>query len=296
MSATKSTLPFSPADIILTFRQIDVEWVGEFEKVWINNAPLISHMLNLLSVSFDATETLIINAVRRVRTHIKNPTLKANTVIFVQQEAAHRKQHRKLNQLLCDWGYARIPLIIEKQYVDFGPHLRSDSDLGAMLRIASRFEHLTSYVSRFFLTLLDNNYGNMDPHLAYLFGYHAAEEIEHKGVIFDCYTELFGHTPFQHEKHEEEWEWFNRQLRLNLTHGVYYFISIDNIMNDTKIDADVETVENALFGQEGIFSPDSDYFKFTDPNFHPWQQDDRCFIKKWDDYWAPRIQSQIHER
>ena len=74
--------------------------------------------------------------------------------------------------------------MIKKQHDAFFPFLESGRDLKVALHAACLLENLSAYALRWFLIRLEKDYKNIDPMMAYLFGYHGAGELEHKSVFF----------------------------------------------------------------------------------------------------------------
>ena len=67
--------------------------------------------------------------------------------------------------------------------------LEPGRDLQAALRIACLLENFSAYVVlRRFSIILEKDYQNIDLMMAYLFGYHAAEELEHKSACASIVT------------------------------------------------------------------------------------------------------------
>ncbi|AAO89878.1 metal-dependent hydrolase [Coxiella burnetii] len=282
-----SDSPFIPPQIELQYRQIDFDCPLTFTQIWLANDPLESHFLNWFSVNTDIAEGYGMRAMRGILPQLKNAQLLANAKCLIKQEGSHRRLHHKLNEALTTWGYARIPLMIKKQYDEFFPLLEPGRDLKVALRAACLLENLSAYALRRFLIRLEKDYKNIDPMMAYLFGYHAAEELEHKSVCFDCYTEVYGCMPTEEPKHASEWRLFNEKLMENLTESLLYFMMIDQLKRGEKVERDKEKLRKQIFGTNGIFPRESDYESYGKLGFHPWHIDDLPFVQRWDNDWAP---------
>nr|WP_244896989.1 metal-dependent hydrolase [Candidatus Coxiella mudrowiae] len=99
-------------------------------------------------------------------------------------------------------------------------------------------ENLSAYVLRRFILILEK-YQEIDPMMAYLFGYHTAEELEHKGVCFDRYTDMYGHMPTtENSAHKNEWKTFNEMVLEDLFKSVLYFMAIDQLIGGKPITID----------------------------------------------------------
>ena len=222
-------LKTTPNDIQLHVRHADCLLNPQWEKLWVHNNPIESHMTNHISACIETLEDIIITAVEKAQPQITDNVLLKQTELFLQQEASHNKLHVSFNQFLEDEGYAHISSIRTKIMQRYKSILDDDSRLEELLRLATSLEHFTGVVGHRILTLIENNIENVNPTMAYLYGYHATEEMEHKGVCFDCYQHVFQQHPCHTQQQRQQWvelsDYFNEQL----VFAIRYFLNTDRI-------------------------------------------------------------------
>jgi predicted metal-dependent hydrolase len=155
--------------------------IAEF---WFDNDPLRTSMLMALSAGFPDGERFFIESVRRYQTQITDPVLQQEVRSFIGQEAHHAQAHHDLNAFFTQRGYPidKIEVAIGRLLNFFRRNLSPERQLAHTVAV----EHFTALLSECYM--LDPAVLNtMDPAMAQIWAWHAAEEYEHKSVAFDVY-------------------------------------------------------------------------------------------------------------
>lgn len=83
-----------------------IDWSQSLKKpFWFFNDPVITHIVNTLSIGVVITEHAIIKTCQRLKKEIKDPTLRARVNRFGIEEMSHAKEHTRYNQALKQYGY-----------------------------------------------------------------------------------------------------------------------------------------------------------------------------------------------
>ena len=173
-------------------------------KYWVLDDPQSTHALNILNFGIPAGERYFQDGVRLAMRYLEDPVMQAEARAFIGQEAVHARMHEKAAEhlgLFDSEGVSRridaIDRVREQCYaqVDRLPEpLRRQVVLlwlsGVMLG-----EHLTALFADqvFDESMIDE--ANIDPAMAQLIKWHAAEELEHRSVPFDIYRAIGGTYP-----------------------------------------------------------------------------------------------------
>ena len=121
----------------------------------------------------------------------------------------------------------------------------------------------------------------IDPAIAYLFGYHWAEEIEHKSLMFDIYHYLYQEFPQQYRLHNKLWPEFQSITIERFSAGTAYVSALDRLIYKTPLVSQPE-IEKILCAADGVFPHSKICPSLDDPTFHPWQDDNRRLVDLWD--------------
>ena len=145
-------------------------------------------------------------------------------------------------------------------------------------RIALAFtvglEHFTAILGHQVLSRQDWLDG-VDPEVATLWSWHAAEEIEHKAVAFDVYEAVGGN-------------YFERSLvmlwaTLSIVFGMFRVIWHLLGKDGQRFSATAwREILSFLFVSPGAFTRALPaYLTYFRPGFHPWDHDDRHLLERW---------------
>ncbi|WP_374612940.1 metal-dependent hydrolase [Sphingorhabdus sp.] len=236
---------------------------------WVRDDMFATAFLNALSVVFPRGEAFMIEALHPWRDRTDGQ-LQRDIATFIEQEAAHSREHVGFNKAIIEAGYDIDALDRAiKQFVSFFSGCGEVTKLGATMCI----EHLTAIVAAEILKNRKHLEGT-DLELRKLWLWHAIEEVEHKAVAFDVW--MFA---------TREWSgvrrWFTRSALL-------LAVSISFFINRTR--GQVE-----LLNQDGLAKPNAwwlcirkgfakgaigrnvmgPWLEFFRPGFHPNHIDDR---------------------
>lgn len=173
----------------ITPRNPKLGWAQNLERYWFGGCPLKSNWMNALSTTFPSAERFFIESVKHYQAAITDETLAAQVRGFIGQEAAHRMEHDRFNELLLKQGYpvARMSARVEALF----NWVRKNPDTEIKLALTCALEHFTTILCTEVLrTPVFND--PMQGEYKRLWCWHCLEEIEHKSVAFDVYQAIGG--------------------------------------------------------------------------------------------------------
>lgn len=274
----------SPADLSLTIRDLRFGRDQAQQRWWMGGDPVATAWFNALSATFPRGEALFIDAVKTFRDGAP-PRLAQEIRAFIRQEVNHTREHVAFNRAAEAAGYdlAAIDAQVARLIDDIRarpPH--------AWLAVTIALEHFTAMFAHEFLQHPDH-FGGADAEQAALWRWHAAEEIEHKGVAFDTWLHA--------TQGWSRWKrWKVKSLLMLITTRNFvkhrFQDAVELLAQDGMTGWRVKArLTWYLVGQPGIlrriFPAWIAYFL---PGFHPWNHDDRALILRYDsDYAAARM-------
>ncbi len=269
-TATARTAP-TPEDLTITVRDERFNR-GTTPRRWWAGEPFGTAWHNALSATFPRGEAFFIEAVKAHREGA-DPKLEAEIRAFVKQEINHTREHIAFNRLAEDAGYD-IKAI--DQRVAELLALTKDRPAIANLAVTMALDHYTAMMAAEFLAN-PQHFKDADPEVRDMWRWHAAEEIEHKGVAYDTWNHATKDwTPFR--------RWKVRSIvMLTVTARFFKNRWVDSL---NLLEQDGITGWKAKWGLfkyltvspgvvRRIFPAWLAYFK---PGFHPWDHDDRHLI------------------
>ena len=269
-TATARTAP-TPEDLTITVRDERFNR-GTTPRRWWAGEPFGTAWHNALSATFPRGEAFFIEAVKAHREGA-DPKLEAEIRAFVKQEINHTREHIAFNRLAEDAGYD-IKAI--DQRVAELLALTKDRPAIANLAVTMALEHYTAMMAAEFLAN-PQHFKDADPEVRDMWRWHAAEEIEHKGVAYDTWNHATKDwTPFRRWK-------VRSVVMLTVTARFFKNRWVDSL---NLLEQDGITGWKAKWGLfkyltvspgvvRRIFPAWLAYFK---PGFHPWDHDDRHLI------------------
>jgi uncharacterized protein len=236
---------------------------------WVRGDMFATAFLNALSVVFPRGEAFMIEAIRPWQARV-DEKLSGEIATFIQQEAAHSREHVGMNKALVEGGYdvAALERAIQS-FVSFFSGTSELTKLGATMCI----EHLTAIVAAEMIKNRDHLEGT-DLELRKLWLWHAVEEVEHKAVAFDVWMYA-----------TRDWSGTRRWLTRN---ALMVAVTLSFFVNRTR--GQVELLrQDGLHWSKALpkiirhgFAKGSigrnvlrPWMRFLKPGFHPWQEDDR---------------------
>ncbi len=271
-----STPTSTPADLTITPRDLRLDRNASNARWWHGGDPVATAYFNALSASFPQGETFFIDAVRRYwdRTDGK---LKQQIEAFVQQEAAHTREHVAFNRLIKAAGYDTTAMDAEtRRRLDIA---RSRHPV-VQLAITVALEHFTAIMAHSLLTEKKPLPG-APAEVLRLWQWHAIEEVEHKAVAYDTFVAVTREmSAFR--------RWALRCQVMVLISLQFWYSNFERMADFFRQDG-INTprtwwrVCKYLWLEPGmmrkIFLP---YMSFFRPGFHPWDHDDRVLIQEFE--------------
>ncbi|HVF37133.1 MAG TPA: metal-dependent hydrolase [Sphingomicrobium sp.] len=276
----------TPADLIITPRDRRFARETKPTRWWNGGDPYATALYNALSATFPKGEAFFVESVRAFREGA-SPRLADEIKGFTTQEAIHSREHDAFNKTAIEAGYDLALLDQRVQYrLDF---IRAKPPVAA-LAATMALEHFTAILAHELLA--DTRHlGSAEPEAAALWRWHAIEEIEHKGVAYDTWLHA-----------TRGWA---RSKRWKVKAKVMLLVTRNFIVDRTKGSLD-------LLRQDGISGPAawarliwymwvrpgmirkifSAWAKFFLPGFHPWNEDDRHLIARYEAEAAMGLASQ----
>ena len=266
----------TPVDLSITPRDRRFAREQKPGRWWNGGDPVGTAVYNALSATFPKGEAFFVESVRAFRDGA-TPKLADEIKAFTTQEAIHSREHDAFNKAALEAGFDLKPLEDRVQWrLDF---IRSKPPI-ASLAATMALEHFTAILAH---ELLDDprHLGSSEAEAAALWRWHAIEEIEHKGVAYDTWLHATRHWP--------------RSKRWKVKAKVMMLVTRNFIVDRTR-----GALE--LLRQDGITGPQawarliwfmwvrpgmmrkifSAWAAFFMPGFHPWNEDDRHLIQRYE--------------
>ncbi|CAN5353871.1 metal-dependent hydrolase [soil metagenome] len=273
----------TPADLAITPRDLRFGRAARIRRWWLNDDPFATAFYNALSVTFPKGEGYFVESVRAFRDGTP-PRLAGEINAFIKKEVMHTREHVAFNRHVTEQGY---DVSLREQHVDEALALTQGKPAIAKLAATMALEHFTAILAHQLLAD-PRHLAGAEPQAAALWRWHAAEEIEHKGVAYDTWL----HAP-------RDWprprRWLVKALvMLKATRkffsgryrGIIELLRQDGISGAR---AHLGVLHYALVRPglaRKIFGAWTAYFV---PGFHPWNADDRALIARAESDYAAAI-------
>lgn len=258
----------------MTARKLRMRTLCIENRHWLGGDPYGTAFFNALSAVFPRGEAFMIESLRPWQNKLP-ANLAQDVHCFIQQEAAHSREHAGMNRALMRAGYDIEPLDNAiRQFVEFFGKTSDLTKLGATMCI----EHLTAIVASEMIADHRHLEGS-DAEMRKLWLWHGIEEIEHKAVAFDVWMYV-----------TRDWSPFRRWITRS---AMITAVSLSFFVNRTRGQVELmrqdgmgwkQALPRLLrygFAKGGIgrrvLKP---WAKFLKPGFHPWQIDDHALIAK----------------
>lgn len=158
---------------------------------WMGGDAFRTQLFNAMSMLFPTGEQYFIDAVREALPLLADAELRETVRRFIGQESTHSRLHSVFNERLERQGLRNIVQPVIAWRIRMGERF----DVRSKLAIAMAYEHFTATFSDAVLAhaggrgdWLD---GTSEP-MRVLWTWHAAEECEHRAVVYDVYRALGG--------------------------------------------------------------------------------------------------------
>jgi predicted metal-dependent hydrolase len=274
--ATLERSSATPADLTITPRDRRFGREEQTPRWWLDGNPFTTALFNALSATFPKGEAYFVESVRAFR-DCADERLAGEIRAFTTQEVIHSREHLAFNRRAADSGY---DLSLLEKTVDESLALLAGRPPILDLASTMALEHFTAIIAHELLANPKHLKG-ADQATADLWRWHAAEEVEHKGVAYD--TWLAATATWTRWK---RWKvksiimlLVTRNFVVHRTAGALELLRQDGI---TGLRA-WRGLLWAMWGNPGMFRKvGAAWFKYFLPGFHPWNEDDRALIAGWE--------------
>jgi predicted metal-dependent hydrolase len=276
------TIP-TPDDLEITVRDRRFGGGAAPRRWWLDGDPVASSWFTALSLTFPRGEAFFIEAVRANREGAP-PRLEAEIRAFVRQEANHSREHIAFNRAAEAAGYD--VRAIDQHVASLIEEANSRPPI-ARLAVTMALEHFTAMFAHDFLAHSEQ-FIRSDVEQAELWRWHAAEEIEHKGVAYDTWLHATRDWP-----RFRRW-WVRSLVMLSVTKRFVAHRTRDAL--DLLAQDGIGRGEARrrllwyLFGKPGVLRRIFPaWLGFFRPGFHPWNTDDRSLIARYESEYAAAV-------
>lgn len=174
----------------LPVRRLLVDLTTPFDRHWAGGDAFRTAFFNALSMSFPVGEQFFIDSVKLGLAKLpvdRRAVFEAEVKGFIGQEATHRRIHALFNEQLARQGLvnhweARVRRRLKRL---------EGVDPRAWLAVTAATEHFTAILAEYLLHT-PRALAGVEPRLALMWEWHAAEESEHRCTAFDLYRALGG--------------------------------------------------------------------------------------------------------
>jgi len=270
-----------PDGITIEPRNPEFDLKAALATDWVNNDAFLTAVFNAMSLSFPVGERSFIDSVRHFEGRINDEKLLKEVKGFYRQEGIHSREHRKYNKMLCEQrGYDLEAL--EGIYIKRNELSNNNPKVTPHVRLAFTvaLEHFTASFGENILEgrLLENVNGSIGE----LWRWHAMEELEHKSVAFDVYTEVGG---------PEKLRSGIMRIAMLILAGDTLKVAFKILRHDKQLWKwkTLKSFSKFLFAQKGLIRLHAaSYRDFHRQDFNPWDVDNRDLLEQWKNMLEPQ--------
>jgi len=241
-------------------------------RLWHGGRVEATAIYNALSTTFPEGEAFFVESVRAFRDGAA-PRLAEEIKAFTTQEAIHSREHDAFNKRASASGYdlAKLEEQVEKRLA-----VTRDKPPIVSLAATMALEHFTAILAHELLAD-PRHLAGAERETAELWRWHAAEEIEHKGVAYDTWLHATRDWP--------------RWKRWKLKARVMLYVTRNFVVDRTAGALELMRQDGVtgfrawwllltyLWVKPGMFRKIAGaWLKFFLPGFHPWNEDDRQLL------------------
>ena len=270
-----ATLP-TPADLTITPRDRKFERGELSYRLWHGGRVEATAIYNALSTTFPVGEAFFVESVRAFREGAP-PKLAEEIKGFTTQEAIHSREHAAFNRRAAEAGYDLSKL---EAQVEHRLAITRTKPPIVSLAATMALEHFTAILAHELLKD-PRHLAGADKDAADLWRWHACEEIEHKGVAYDTWLHATRHWP-----RSKRWKvkakvmlFVTRNFVVDRTAGALELMRQDGVTGFSAWSRLLWYlwIRPGMFRKIGVA-----WFKFFLPGFHPWNEDDRHLLRKYE--------------
>jgi predicted metal-dependent hydrolase len=268
---TATAIP-TPADLSITPRDRRFGRGSATPRLWHGGGVEATAIYNALSTTFPAGEAFFVESVRKFRDGAP-PGLAEDIKAFTTQEAIHSREHDAFNKRASEAGYdlSKLEAQVEKRLA-----VTRDKPPIVSLAATMALEHFTAILAHQLLAD-PRHLAGAEQQTADLWRWHAAEEIEHKGVAYDTWLHATRRWP-----RAKRWKlkakvmlFVTRNFVVDRTTGALELMRQDGVSGVSAW----RTLLAYLWVRPGMFRKiAAAWLKFFLPGFHPWNEDDRHLL------------------
>jgi len=243
--------------------------------------PHFTTFLNTFSIVLPVGERFFMAAVRSYRDQITDPELKKAVTAFIGQEAMHGREHEEYNDAL--FAVSKLAPKFEQLVGRLLAFARDDLPRPVALSATIALEHFTALLADSVLREPRISEG-ADPNFAALWRWHALEETEHKAVAYDVWSTVMGQGAGAYAQ---------RSLGMVAATVIFWALVTPTFLAEVQRQGKLTDVRgwrkffSYTLGRRGLLSMQlrnyADYFR---PSFHPWDHDNREYLKQIDGFVA----------
>ena len=273
----------TPAELQLIVRNERFPRDAIVPRHWHSGDPVATAWYNSVSASLPRGEAFFIDTLREFRSDL-SPKLAREVKAFTTQEINHTREHVAFNRLVSDHGY-------NVESIDQGIQamlaLTEGRPKEFNLAITIALEHFAAIISRQLLEHPEYLEG-ADPVAAEVWRWHATEEIEHKGLVYDVWLHA-----------SRDWSAWKRYRTRALIAALITRKYFGNRIRDAigLLEQDGFTHLQAkrklyafLWWKPGMMRRMfGEWASILMPGFHPWKHDDRNLIQKWESPYSDAV-------
>ncbi|MBE9401384.1 metal-dependent hydrolase [Acinetobacter albensis] len=268
-------------------RRMDFEF-GEVPRYWAANDAGLTHFMTTLSALFPEGEQFFVDSTRAVRKHPKlsDPDLQREISAFIGQEAMHSKEHLAFNSSAQSYGYdirtmeQQTGKVIRTGTKVLTTLLKPFGVTKEMIDLTGTcaLEHFTAVIAAELLQNKDVQAMFNDSTMHQLWMWHAVEENEHKAVVFDVYTAIYGHGLKAYTM---------RAIAMIIAMGLIFMTQSYFTAQLMKIDGkltwkDSKYMLKFMYARKGFMTRQiPELLDFFRPNFHPNDSDTDRLLADW---------------
>jgi predicted metal-dependent hydrolase len=245
-------------------------------RLWHGGRVEATAIYNALSTTFPEGEAFFVESVRAFREGTP-PQLAEEIKAFTTQEAIHSREHDAFNKRASASGYdlTKLEAQVEKRLA-----VTRDKPPIVSLAATMALEHFTAILAHELLAH-PRHLAGAERETAELWRWHAAEEIEHKGVAYDTWLHATRDWP--------------RWKRWKLKARVMLYVTRNFVVDRTAGALELMRQDGVtgfrawwllltyLWVKPGMFRKIAGaWLKFFLPGFHPWNEDDRQLLAAYD--------------
>ncbi|HUP68028.1 MAG TPA: metal-dependent hydrolase [Sphingomicrobium sp.] len=268
---TATILP-TPTDLSITPRDRRFGRSLTQQRLWHGGRVEATAIYNALSTTFPVGEAFFVETVRKFRDGAP-PRLAEEIKAFTTQEAIHSREHDAFNKRAAEGGYDLSKL---EAQVDKRLAVTRDKPPIVSLAATMALEHFTAILAHQLLAD-PRHLAGAEQQAADLWRWHAAEEIEHKGVAYDTWLHATRGWP-----RWKRWKvkakvmlYITRNFLVDRTAGALELMRQDGVTGWTAWGR----LLWYAWVRPGMFLKIAGaWVRFFLPGFHPWDEDDRHLI------------------